>query len=86
MEIASGPSDPDPSFQSMLTTTQSYLTEMVRRLIADPSTSTAIRNECHRLLIAIERNHHSMMEESLERLTILTDQAHTGTDDHPIGH
>ena len=78
--------DPDPSFQSMLNTTQSYLTEMVRRLIADPSTSTAIRNECHRLLIAIERNHHLLMEESLERLTILTDQANTRTDDQPIGH
>ena len=70
----------------MLNTTQSYLTEMVRRLIADPSTSTAIRNECHRLLIAIERNHHLLMEESLERLTILTDQANTRTDDQPIGH
>jgi hypothetical protein len=86
MEIASGPLDPDPSFQSMLNTTQSYLTEMVRRLIADPSTSTAIRNECHRLMIAIERNHHLLMEESLERLTILTDQANTRTDDQPIGH
>ena len=78
--------DPDPSFQSMLNTTQSYLTEMVRRLIADPATSTAIRNECHRLLIAIERNHHPLMEESLERLTILTDQANTRTDDQPTGH
>jgi len=86
MEIASGPTDPDPSFQSMLTTTQSYLTEMVRRLIADPSTSTAIRNECHRLLIAIERNHHPLREESLERLTILTDEANAGNHDQQIGH
>ena len=86
MEIAFRSSDPDPSFQSMLTTTQSYLTEMVRRLIADPSTSTAIRNECHRLLIAIERNHHPLMEESLERLTILTDEANAGNHDQQIGH
>jgi len=86
MEIASGPSVPDPSFQSMLTTTQSYLTEMVRRLIADPSTSTAIRNECHRLLIAIERNHHPLMEESLERLTLLTDKANGRSHDQTIGH
>lgn len=70
----------------MLNTTQSYLTEMVRRLIADPSTSTAIRNECHRLLIAIERNHHPLMEESLERLTLLTDQASGGSHDVAVGH
>ena len=70
----------------MLTTTQSYLTEMVRRLIADPSTSTAIRNECHRLLIGIERNHHPLMEESLERLTLLTDEANGRSDDQTIGH
>ena len=69
----------------MLTATQSYLTEMVRRLIADPSTSTAIRNECHRLLIAIERNHHPLMEESLERLTILTDQGNDQNHDQPPG-
>jgi hypothetical protein len=86
MEIASGPSDPDPSFQSMLTTTQTYLTEMVRRLVADPSTSTAIRNECHRLLIAIERNHHRLMEESLEHLTFLTDEANSRSHDQAIGH
>ena len=85
MELASRQADLDLAFQSMLTTTQSYLTEMVRRLIADPSTSTAIRNECHRLLIAIERNHHVLMDESLERLTMLTDASSGTAHEHPGG-
>jgi hypothetical protein len=65
----------------MLTATQTFLTEMVRQLISDGATSTAIRNECHRLLIAIERNHHALMEESLERLTRLTDEANIRSGD-----
>lgn len=69
----------------MLTVTQTYLTEMVRRLIANPSTSTAVRNECHRLLIAIERNHHVLMEEGLERLTRMTDRADASSHGNEIG-
>jgi phosphopantothenoylcysteine synthetase/decarboxylase len=55
----------------MLTATSTDLTALVRRLIDDPSTSTAIRNECHRLLIAIDRNHRMLIEERLQRLTQL---------------
>jgi hypothetical protein len=69
----------------MLTATQTFLTEMVRQLIHDGATSTAIRNECHRLLIAIERNHHTLMEESHERLTRLTDEANVRSADHQAG-
>jgi hypothetical protein len=59
----------------MLNVTHSYLTEMVRRLVGDMSTSTLIRNECHRLLISIERNHHALINESVERLARLTSEA-----------
>jgi DNA invertase Pin-like site-specific DNA recombinase len=45
---------------------------MVWRLIGDLSTSTVVRNECHRLLIAIERNQDVLIEESVERLARLT--------------
>jgi hypothetical protein len=56
----------------MLTVTQSYLTEMVRRLVNDPATTIGVRNECHRLLMAIERNHLALIEESVDRLARLT--------------
>jgi hypothetical protein len=59
----------------MPSVTQSSLTEMVRRLVLDPSTSTAIRNECHRLLIAIEQNQHALMDECVARLSALADRA-----------
>jgi hypothetical protein len=49
------------------------ITALVRRLVADPSTSIAIRNECHRLLIAAEGHHSGLIEESLERLAVLMD-------------
>jgi hypothetical protein len=57
----------------MLTATSTDLTALVRQLIGDPLTPTAIRNECHRLLIAVERNHRGLIEESLDRLTKLRD-------------
>jgi hypothetical protein len=59
----------------MLTANSTYLATLVRRLIDDPSTSTAIRNECHRLLIAIDRNHQGLIEERLAQLTRLVDAA-----------
>ena len=52
----------------MASATATDLTKLVRRLIDDPATSTAVRNECHRLLIAIDRNHRVLIEERLERL------------------
>ena len=55
----------------MLTTTSTDLTALIRRLIDDSATSTEIRNECHRLLIAIERNHRLLIEERLQRLSQL---------------
>jgi phosphopantothenoylcysteine synthetase/decarboxylase len=59
----------------MLTATSTDLTALVRQLIDDPSTSTAIRNECHRLLIAIDRNHRLLIEERMQRLTQLLDES-----------
>jgi hypothetical protein len=59
----------------MVTASSTYLSALVRRLIDDPSTSTAIRNECHRLLIAIDRNHQALIEERLEHLNQLMDAA-----------
>ena len=40
-------------------------------LIDDPSTSTAIRNACHQLLIAIDRNNRELIEETLAGLNAL---------------
>jgi hypothetical protein len=59
----------------MVSATSTDLTALVRRLIDDPSTSTAVRNECHRLLIAIDRNHRVLIEERLQSLTRLLDAA-----------
>jgi hypothetical protein len=56
---------------TMVTAPSTHLTALVRRLIDDPSTSTAIRNDCHRLLIAREGNHQLLVEELLEHLTHL---------------
>jgi hypothetical protein len=57
-----------PFPETMVTAPSSHLTALVRQLIDDPSTSTAIRNECHRLLIAVEGNHQMLVEELLEHL------------------
>jgi phosphopantothenoylcysteine synthetase/decarboxylase len=59
----------------MAAATSTDLTKLVRRLIDDPSTSTAVRNECHRLLIAIDHNQRELIDERLERLTQLLDAA-----------
>ena len=63
------------SSEFMATATSTDLTKLVRRLIDDPTTSTAVRNECHRLLIAIDQNQRELIEERLERLTQLLDAA-----------
>ena len=68
-EDASAACPPFP--ETMVTAHSTHLTALVRRLIDNPSTSTAIRNECHRLLIAIEGNHQMLVEERLEHLTQL---------------
>jgi hypothetical protein len=65
----------------MVTATSTYLSALVRRLIDDPSTSTAIRNECHRLLIAIDRNQQALIEERLEHLNQLVDAVNGRTDE-----
>lgn len=56
-----------------MVTNPNHLNALVHRLIDDPSTSTAIRNECHRLLIAMDSNHQLLIEEGLMRLTQLLD-------------
>ena len=63
----------------MASATPTDLTKLVRRLIDDPSTSTAVRNECHRLLIAIDQNQRELIDERLERLTQLLDAAASKT-------
>lgn len=64
---------------TMMTATSTDLIALVRGLIDDPSTSTPIRNECHRLLIAIDRNHRVLIEERLQRLSQLLDAANVKT-------
>jgi len=63
----------------MASATATDLTKLVRRLIEDPSTSTAVRNECHRLLIAIDQNQRELIDERLGRLTQLLDAAASKT-------
>jgi phosphopantothenoylcysteine synthetase/decarboxylase len=63
----------------MASATSTDLTKLVRRLIDDPSTSTAVRNECHRLLIAIDHNQRELIDERLDRLTQLLDAAASKT-------
>jgi phosphopantothenoylcysteine synthetase/decarboxylase len=63
----------------MASATSTDLTKLVRRLIDDPSTSTAVRNECHRLLIAIDQNQRELIDERLDRLTQLLDAAASKT-------
>ena len=65
--------------KTMATASSTDLTKLVRRLIDDSSTSTAIRNECHRLLIAIDQNQRELIDERLERLTQLLDAADSKT-------
>jgi len=67
------------STEIMASATSTDLTKLVRRLIDDPSTSTAVRNECHRLLIAIDQNQRELIDERLERLTQLLDAAASKT-------
>ena len=64
------------STHTMATVTSTDLLRLVRRLIEDPTTSTAIRNECHRLLIVIDQNNRMLIDEHVERLTQLLDDAH----------
>ena len=47
------------------------LRQLVTELIDDPSTSTAIRNACHQLLIAIDHNNRELIEETLAGLDAL---------------
>jgi hypothetical protein len=63
----------------MATANPTDLMALVRRLISDPSTSTAIRNECHRILIAIDNNHRVLADERLLHLTRLLDAADVKT-------
>ncbi len=64
---------------TMLIATVTDLAALVRRLIDDPSTSTAIRNECHRLLIAMDQNQSVLIDEGLQRLTQLLEAAKVKT-------
>ena len=66
---------------NMVTATSTALKALVRRLIDDPTTSTAIRNECHLLLIAIDGNNREQIDERLEHLTKLLDASNIKTSD-----
>jgi hypothetical protein len=44
------------------------LKELVSRLIENRNTPVNLRNECHRLMIAIERNDKTLIEEQLVRV------------------
>lgn len=51
-----------------------YLKEIVRALSAGESVPAALRNECHRLMMAIDGNHLALIEECLVRIRRLAEQ------------
>jgi len=52
-----------------------YLRSLVNGLIADDSTPRAFRNECHQLLLAINSNDVTQINNILARLRALADAA-----------
>lgn len=54
-----------------------YLQELVRTLSAGESVPTALRNECHRLMMAIDGNKLTLIEESVLRIRHLAQQGFT---------
>jgi hypothetical protein len=45
-----------------------YLQKLVRAIIGSETASTALRNECHRLMMAIDGNKLTLIEECVTRL------------------
>lgn len=45
-----------------------YLRELVLLVIGDTTTPTAVRNECHRLMFAINGNNLKLVEETVPRV------------------
>ncbi len=48
--------------------TAAYLQTVVRSVLDDPGSPIAARNECHRLMLAIERNDLALITETLTTL------------------
>ena len=59
----------------MTTQHAANLQQLVWALIRDATTPRAIRNECHRLMCAIDINDHSLIRESVARLEQLATEA-----------
>ena len=45
-----------------------YLRKLVGALSSDETVSTALRNECHRLMVAIDGNKLTLIEECVARI------------------
>ena len=45
-----------------------YLRSLIGALVGDPQTPVSLRNECHRLMLAIDRNDFDLIRESVERI------------------
>ncbi len=61
----------DPAAQP----TAAYLQQLVRAVMADDAIPMAIRNECHKLMLAIDRNDRPLINESVARIEKLAAEA-----------
>ena len=52
-----------------------YLKALVKALSAGESVPAALRNECHRLMMAIDGNKLALIEECVDRIRQLAQQA-----------
>jgi hypothetical protein len=52
-----------------------YLQQLVRAIMAEPAMPIAIRNECHKLMLAIDRNDRPLITESVGRIEKLAAEA-----------
>ncbi len=62
--------------------TAAYLQQLIRAMIGDETVPLSIRNECHRLMMAIDRNDQSLIIESVARIEKLAVDADVALPPH----
>jgi hypothetical protein len=55
--------------------TPERLRSFIVAVVDDARAPAAVRNQCHRLLFAIDANNHTLIEESLARLTDVANES-----------
>jgi hypothetical protein len=56
--------------------TAAYLQQLIRALMGNETIPLAMRNECHKLMLAIDRNDRPLINESVARIERLAAEAH----------